>query len=222
MIPSNRFNDTLFKAVARTSSTTPNSTHKRPPPQPLSVSWDQGFICVHCQALKPQTSECLALTGPSHTSVYPPVNFGRFMQYCVLLLTTTSWYQVLTDTTSSPESTSIHTSQAPVIIVESTPDWLATLARPSSMSKSQHTESCLQYVSGFDAAANTFRTFSSSDSAPHATFLRDHDGFETPSYPGSHVLAKPERLTTLELTKVDAGHDAEYPSRCLPVLPDVV
>lgn len=145
------------------------------------------------------------------------------MQYCALLLTTTSWCQVRTDTTSSPESSPTQTSQAPVIIVKFTSHWLGTLARPPKIIKHTHSESelCI-YVSGVDVAANTFRTFSSSDSAPHATFLRDHDEFETPSYPGSHVLAKPERLTTLELTKVDASHDAEYPSRCLLVLSDVV
>lgn len=129
-----------MKAVARTSSSTPNSTHKRPPPQPLSVSWNQGFICVHCQALKPQTSECLALTRPSHKSVYPPVNFGRFMQHCVLLLTTTGWCKVLTDTTASPESSPIHTSQSPVIMSTShqigsvhLPDYLQRL-RPNTQS----------------------------------------------------------------------------------------
>lgn len=170
-----------MKAVARTSSTTPNSTHKRPPPQPLSVSWIQGFICVHCQALKPQTSECLALTRPSHKSVYPPVNFGRFMQHCVVAdydkLVPSCYRQNLI--TGIINNSYVSGSSNYVYF---TPDWLGTLARPPSTSKTQHPESCLQYVSGFDAAANTFRTFSSSDSAPHATFLRDHNGFETPSY----------------------------------------
>jgi hypothetical protein len=125
------------------------------------------------------------MLSPSHMSVYPPVNYGRFMRNRARA--TCDIYSLGTGTihhaTSSPvyscrsflQALSQSTAQGPVAPTRSDPDWLKVIIYTPSSGAVNFSYMFL----GSMLPQPRFVRFRLVAPPTHATFLQDHDKFET-------------------------------------------